>query len=164
MPKPEPRVARFYAFFKPTARDAEGIGARSSIKEDLGIPVVSVNTADVYSVSGIELSAGEKERLAKFLFSDSVVQDYSIDKEPFSSKNGDWLLEVGFKSGVTDNVGQTSLIGMRDVLGKDIPPHAEVRTSRQYCVKGNVSKAQAEKICSGVLANPVIQNFYVKKL
>ena len=159
-----PNSARFYAFFKPGTLDAAGRGVLSSIKDDLGLKVSSVKVADVYAVQGIPLSAPEKEKLAKFLFSDAVVQDYSVDREPFSKKDGDWLLEVGFKKGVTDNVGNTALIGMADVLGKPLPRGAVVRTSRQYCVTATLSKNDAEKICSGLLANSVIQDYSVKKL
>ncbi len=164
MPGPVPKPTKFYAFFKPGARDAAGSAALFSIKEDLRLPAKSVRTADAYSVSGIVLSSAERQKLAKFMFSDSVVQDYSIDKPPFSKKDGGWLLEVGFKPGVTDNVGLTSLIGMADVLGRRLPQGTAVRTSIQYCVKGPLSKLQAEKICSGLLANPVIQDYSVKKL
>jgi len=159
-----PKTTRFCAFFKPGASDAAGRGALSSIKEDLHFSATSVKTADVYSVEGISLSPAEKQKLAKFLFSDSVVQNYSIDNEPFSSRDGNWLLEVSFKPGVTDNVGMTSLIGMADVLGRKLPEGTAVRTSRQYCVKGKLSEKDAEKICSGLLANAVIQNYSVKKL
>ena len=155
---------RFYAVFKPSTTDAAGRSTLSSIKEDLNISVESVRTADVYSVEGIALSPDEQKRVAQFLFSDSVVQDSSIDKEPFSSADGNWLLEIGFKPGVTDNVGLTSLIGLADILGRSPPAETQVHTLRQYCIRGSLSKAQAEKICSDLLANPVIQHYSVTKL
>ncbi|MFA6048537.1 MAG: hypothetical protein WC792_01145 [Candidatus Micrarchaeia archaeon] len=164
MALPASNSTRFYAFFKPNATDAAGRGVLSSIKDDLGLEVSSVKVADVYAVHGIPLSASDKEKLAKFLFSDVVVQDYSVDKEPFSKKDGDWLLEVGFKKGVTDNVGNTALIGMADVLGRPLPRGAAVRMSRQYCVKGKISQKDAERICFGLLANSVIQDYSAKKL
>ena len=50
--------------------------------------------------------------------SDPVIQEFSIN-QPLA-KNFDWLIEVGFSPGVTDNVGKTAREAIELLLGENI--------------------------------------------
>ncbi len=156
-------VFKIEVAFLSSAKDPAGEGALKALREDLGLKAAeSVRTIDAYSVANSGLQKKDAELVAGRLFCDPVVQTFSVGKP--LAQGCDWVVEVGFKRGVTDSVGLTALVGIEDVLGKKLPLHAEVRTSKIYCIKGKLSKEEVERACKELLANGLIQNFSIKKL
>jgi phosphoribosylformylglycinamidine synthase II len=74
----------------------------------------------------------------------------------------DWLVEVGFLPGVTDNVGRTARETVETFLGRSLGELGGVYTSRQYLIWGNLTRAQVEQIATGLLANTLIQRFEIR--
>jgi phosphoribosylformylglycinamidine synthase len=142
--------------FKANVVDALGNSVRKRIIEDLKIKVDSVKTVDVYTIDS-ELSKEELKTLGEDLFADPVIQDFAVDDS--LAKDFDWLIEVGFKPGVTDNVGKTAKEAIEDVFKTKI---SGVYTSKQYIIKGNISKEDTEKISSGLLANQLIERWEIQ--
>ena len=140
--------------FKPEIRDSLGEMIKKRIIEDLLINVDSVKTIDAYTIDA-DLSVKQLKTLAENLFADQIIQNYSIDKS--LAKEFDWLIEVAFKPGVTDNVGKTSSEAIEDIL--KIKPNAY--TSRQYLISGRLDKEQVEKITSDLLANQLIERWKI---
>ena len=91
--------------FKEGIRDALGEKTKKRIIDNLALPVEKVATIEVYTIAG-ELTAAELQEAAAGPLSDPVIQEFSINKP--LAKNFDWLIEVGFRPGVTDNVGKTA--------------------------------------------------------
>jgi len=54
-----------------------------------------------------------------------------LDAPPFH-----WMLTVGYKPGVTDNVGRTSKTAVEDVLDRRLPDADAVYTERQFLLTG----------------------------
>ena len=145
--------------FKKGIRDALGEKTKKRIADNLGLPVASVATVEVYTVAG-ELSAAELRQSAEGPLSDPVIQEYAINKP--LAKNFDWLIEVGFRPGVTDNVGKTAREAITLLLGTSLGDRKiNVYTSRQYLISGPITKADAENIASGLLANDLIERHQV---
>ena len=145
--------------FKEGIRDALGEKTRKRITENLGLQVTKVATIEVYTIAG-GLSAAELGDAAAGPLSDPVIQQYSIN-QPLA-KNFDWLIEVGFRPGVTDNVGKTAREAITLLLGENIGERkVNVYTSRQYLISGEISPADAERIAAGVLANDLIERYQV---
>ncbi len=146
--------------FRKGIRDALGEKIRKRIIEHLGIPVDSVHTIEVYTIDG-PLDREELEQAARGPLSDPVIQEFSID-HPLASEF-DWLVEVGFRPGVTDNVGKTAAEAVALLTGKKVRIH----TSRQYAIEGvrgrcaldPLTAGDARRIASGLLANELIQRF-----
>jgi len=139
--------------FKENVVDALGNSVKKRIIEDLKIKVDSVKTVDVYTIDSI-LSNEELNMLGEELFADPVIQDFVVDSSV--AKDFDWLIEVGFKPGVTDNVGKTAKEGIEDIVKRKING---VYTSKQYVIKGDIKKDEAEKISSDLLANQLIERW-----
>ncbi|MCK5554412.1 MAG: phosphoribosylformylglycinamidine synthase, partial [Deltaproteobacteria bacterium] len=137
-------------------RDALGEKLKKRILEDLGLEVQSVNTISVYTIDA-DLSPGQLEKVASGPFSDPIAQVYSIDRP--LARCFDWLIEVGFRPGVTDNVGKTGREAIELRLGLKLKEEQKVYTSIQYLIKGNLKRPEVEKICTGLLVNPLIQRF-----
>ena len=64
------------------------------------------------------------------------------------------LLNVLYKPGVTDNVGQTAAAALRD-LGLSV---GRVATCRKYLVNGDAAEADLARLCTKVLANDAIEH------
>jgi phosphoribosylformylglycinamidine synthase len=145
--------------FKEGIRDALGEKTKKRIIDNLALPVDKVATIEVYTIAG-ELTASELKEAAAGPLSDPVIQEFSINKP--LAKHFDWLIEVGFRPGVTDNVGKTAREAITLLLGENIGAReVAVYTSRQYFISGQISKADAEKIASGLLANDLTERHQV---
>ncbi len=144
---------------RPMIRDARGEKIKRRIINDLNISVHSVSTVDVYTVDA-GLSADEIEKVAAGPFLDPVIQEFSIGKP--IRHDFDWAIEVGYKPGVTDNVGRTAREAVELLLQRKFRPEEGVYTSVLYLIKGDLTRDQAENIATGLLANILIQRFEVK--
>lgn len=134
------------------SRDALGACILSEIKRDLSLDAQKVKTIDVYTIDGT-LSLENLNRLAEALV-DPIIQEWSVDAP--LARGFDWLVEVGFRPGVTDNVGRTASETAKLVLGADFPKDSAVYTSRQYLINGEFMRSEVERIAVELLCNPLI--------
>ena len=131
--------------------------ANARVIEDLNIPVENVKTIDVYTIDAA-LSKEQLNFLGENLFADPVIQEFNVDKP--LAKNFNWLVEVGFKPGVTDNVGKTAKEAIKDVLKKELGKDEGIYTSKQYLIFGEgLTKENLEQIAKDILANELIQRW-----
>ena len=75
-----------------------------------------------------------------------MIQRYSVDRPLDGEGDFDWLLEVGYRPGVTDNVGHTAAEGVQDMLGRPLAEGEGFFTSPQYLLPG---RAWGGRISSG---------------
>lgn len=134
------------------ARNAQKAVSRAGFSN---VCVVSIN--DVYTVSS-GFSAADLEKCADLLHN-PVTQRVSVQK-PLCPVGFDWVVEIGFLPGVTDNVGKTASETLQDFFGKKARG-TEVFSSQEFFLKGVLSKEQARAI-GEMFANPLIQRIHVK--
>ncbi len=134
--------------------DATGQKLRDSIAENLTIPVESVRTVGVYTIDA-DLSSEQLDRLARELFADPIVM--SASTSPIT-KDFSWVIEVGYRPGVTDRTGRIASEAIRDMTGADY----NVYVSRQYVLKGNLTRTDVDRIASDLLANGLIERWEIK--
>jgi len=144
--------------FQAGIRDALGEKIKRRIKEHLGLPVDAVQTVEVYTVEGV-FSADELTAIASGPLCDPVIQQFTIDRG--IAQAFDWLIEVGFRPGVTDNVGKTAREAIDLLLGKSAARPVAVYTSRQYILSGALTGQDAERIASSLLANDLIEHYHL---
>lgn len=149
---------RIVVGLKDDVRDARGERLRNEIREHLGIELENVRALDVYMVDA-ELSEAEVEAAAKGPFCDPVIQEVAVNRP--LAHDFDVLIEVGFRPGVTDNVGRTAREAIQYQTGRRFKAGEGVYTSVQYLLKGQIDKAMAERIASGFLANGLIQRWTI---
>ncbi len=143
--------------YKPEVPDTIGQGILDDIT-DLGIRGVdSVRTATVYWIEGL-LDAQAIDRIGAELLADPITQVYTFRHESASPRT--WTLEVQFKPGVTDAVGDSAVKGIKD-LG--IVGVTGVRTGHKYWFTGNLNLHRLETIARRLLMNDVIQTFSYQK-
>ncbi len=132
---------------------------RKGISENLDIAVDAVKTIEVFSIDK-ELSVEQLEILGKNLFYDPIIQEFTVDL-PQAVGFG-WLIEVGLKPGVTDNVGKTAKDAIEEILKIKFAAGQAVYSSRQYLISGKgLARENIEKIAKDLLANSLIQRWLI---
>ncbi|QVW36796.1 phosphoribosylformylglycinamidine synthase subunit PurS [Geobacter sulfurreducens] len=149
---------RIEVALKEGVRDARGERVRREIEHFLHLPVHEVRTIDVYTVDA-GLSPDELEKAASEPFSDPVIQTWSLDR-PLAD-GFDYLVEVGFRPGVTDNVGRTAREAIEYITGRPFAAGEGVYTSVQYLLSGALSRTDVERIARDLLCNTLIQRYII---
>lgn len=136
--------------------DPLGDGIRQDIA-DLGISGVDrVRFIRLYELDGT-LSEEEAERVAHELLVDPVTQEYRCTRNTtVEALPSQWGVEVWYRPGVTDAVGETALKGIRD-LG--IHGVTAASTGRAYVIAGSLSEEEMKIICRRLLANDIIEEY-----
>jgi phosphoribosylformylglycinamidine synthase len=149
-------VYRIEVGFKPHIVDALGERTKTDIYNFLGITVDKVSTRRVYALD-MELKAGELEKIKRELLVDPIIEESSSRIMRF-----DWLIEVGYKPGVTDNVGKTAQKAIQNLLKRRFKETEKVYTSIQYLIKSStLSFIKSKKIGRELLSNEVIENLTI---
>ena len=142
--------------YKQNATDSAGEGIKKDV-EDLGISGVEyAKTMQLYMLSG-DITESDVENISKNLLIDSVTQYYEYKgSEHHKDDMGAWMIDVTYKHGVTDAVGDTTVKGIND-LG--ISGVTSAKTGKRFIIKGNLSEDDIATISKRLLANDVIQNY-----
>jgi phosphoribosylformylglycinamidine synthase len=145
---------------RPGLSDVLGERVAHRLRQHLGLNVRQVRLVDTYTIE--DGGAFEPERLsrvAREAFSDPITQRISVDRPVAPSC--DWVLEVGLRPGVTDNVGRTAREAVALILGSAPIAGLQVFTSRQYLLDGALGLADVERAASELLANPLVQTWRI---
>ncbi len=149
---------RIEVAFKKGVRDVPGEKLKRRIKMDLGIDV-EAHVIDVYTID-TEVHMNIGRILETDAFVDPIIQKGYVDKP--APMAGDWVIEVSFKPGVTDNVGRTAKEVIEALSGHAFTEGEGVYTSRMYFLKGKLRKDDIIKIAEGMLANTLINRYVYK--
>ncbi len=150
-------LARIEVGLKPTINDSYGEKTRKRISTDLHLTVESVRTIKVFTVEA-DLAGEQIRAAAAGPFSDPVTQEYSLGALALEKNLPfDWVIEVGFRPGVTDNEGRTAAQALGLLIGRKLERSEAVYTSTQFLLSGSLSREDAETIARKLLANDLIQ-------
>jgi len=138
-------------------KDARGNAATTRARGFLRLPVKTCRVRDVYKLD-IALSPAELEMLRK-AFTDTVISRSAAGR--LTPPAFDWMVEVGFKPGVTDNVGATARVVARDILDRPLTSEEAVYTSNQYFFSGELTRSDINRVAGDLLANPLIQTIRI---
>lgn len=139
--------------YKPNITDTVGKEILEDIA-DLGISgVTSVRTASIYWIEGT-LNSEHIHRICSELLVDSITQVFNLSGK--QENTVDWTVEVQFKPGVTDAVGDSTVKGINDI---GISCIDNVRSGKKFWLSGNINSEIVETITQRLLMNDVIQTF-----
>jgi len=110
-----------------------------------------ISCTDIYTLDSEYLSSECIEEA----FCDPVIQDVAVNS-PLTTDFA-WYIEVGFKPGVTDNVGHSAQYALKLITGRDI----RVFSARAYLLKGSLSRETVLNIAQECLANSLIQYYRI---
>ena len=150
---------RIEVALKPGLLDSLARRLSLQLTQDAGLPVQEVRTVRVFTLEG-DIEASELARAAAKLFADPISEVVSTDSSLTESvlPGFDLAFEIGFRPGVTDNVGHSSAEGLSELLGR--PFVGKVFASLQVLVKG-VTPAQAEAAAAS-LHNALIEDCEIR--
>ncbi len=142
---------------KPEITDSVGKEILEDIA-DLGIDgVESIRTASIYWIEGT-LNSEHIHRIGSELLADPITQVFNLTEE--KEETNDWTIEVQYKPGVTDAVGDSTVKGIKDI---GISSVNNVRTGKKFWLNGNLNDQIIENIAQRLLMNDVIQTFSYKE-
>ncbi|MBI4176455.1 MAG: phosphoribosylformylglycinamidine synthase [Candidatus Aenigmarchaeota archaeon] len=137
---------------------AKGI---ANFARSIGIPVDDVRRIKAYTIDK-DIGPDSLDMLAQELFADPIVELASVDTPMASAHKFDYLVEVGFKPGVMDTVGNTAAEAIGDMLDARFGKGEAVYTSMQVLVKGKgLTREQMDRLAAGYLANDNIQRWRI---
>ena len=151
-------AVRIEVGFKPGIKDALGENLKRRIIEDFAVEVTSVRTINVYTIDQ-ELSSSQIEQIRREIFTDPITEQSSL--LPLA-EGFDWIVEVSYWPGVTDNAGRTSQEAIEDLLKIKFEEGNTVYTSRQYLLNGRLKREDVQRAARGLLANEVIERWEIK--
>ncbi len=137
--------------------DARGARVVQQARKFFRLPVRACVTRDVYKVD-VPLTA-RAWCAVRDIITDPVIGRSAAGR--LRAAACDWLVEVSYKPGVTDNLGRTAQEVVADVLGRPLTPEEGVYTSVQYFLRGALTREQAQRLGRDLLANELIQNLRV---
>ena len=98
-------ATRIEVAYREGIRDVPGEKLRNRLRRDLDKDII-VHVVDVYTVDAPITGRRHREAAARTCFIDPVLQEGYVGTPVIF--DADWVIEVGFKPGVTDNVGRTA--------------------------------------------------------
>ena len=138
-------------------RDSRGEAVKQQISDLLNLTVDKIQTRDVYTISA-EISPEEAEKVAKEL-ANPVLQ---IGKVGETNVACDWIVAVGFRPGVTDNVGRSAHEAVGDIVGRHLKEEEFVFSSTEYLISApQFSEKDIKHIAKDLLANELIETIAV---
>ncbi|MCG2732257.1 AIR synthase-related protein, partial [Pseudodesulfovibrio aespoeensis] len=153
-------LCRVVVGLKEGVRDVVGEKVARKIRSELGVEVGDVRIVSVFTLEGLTQLQVDTA-LERAALHDPVLHEVSL--APLA-RDFDWILEVGFRPGVTDNEGRTARETLGVVLGlsKVGLESVKVYTSRQYLIRAGLDEAGIRHIAADLLANELIQRFEYK--
>ena len=129
-------------------------------KEFLGVNLDSMEQVNFYKIESKLSQTDLIEKIKKIgpeVFCDSIIQKFISKNIIYDfSYRPSFVVEVSFRPGVTDNPGHAAKEAL-SVTGLD----AEVSSGTLYFLFGDLSKTDAEKVASDILANDLIQKIEI---
>jgi phosphoribosylformylglycinamidine synthase len=148
----------------PQWRDARGEGVRRQLESFLGFEVAAVRSRDVYTIMA-DLDRAEAVKIAELL-ADPVLQCCQVDDWKSANYHPmgkfDFLVAIGFRPGVTDNVGRSAHDAVGDIVGRKLRDDEQVFSSVEYLFYGdNLTAENVALAARKLLGNELIQTVKV---
>ena len=163
-------IHRIEIYTRPSLLDPAGQALQARLRRFTDFAVRDVRTLAVYAFDSDALGGpvprgdGAPQPLAELgagLFGDPVLNECRTDGAALKALPWDWYIEVGFRPGVTDNVGRTARESLEQRLGRPGADGHQVHTATGYFVRGRLSRAQAQALAADWLGNALIQRAVV---
>ncbi|AMK10556.1 MAG: AIR synthase-related protein [Pseudodesulfovibrio sp.] len=153
-------LCRVIVGLKEGVRDVLGEKIARKIRNELGMDVGGVRIVNVFTLEGVTREQVDLA-LERAALHDPVLHEASLSP---LARDFDWIIEVGFRPGVTDNEGRTARETLGVVLGlpKSEREGLKVYTSRQYLIQADLDQDGVHHIAKDLLANELIQRFEYK--
>jgi len=155
-------VFRVEVGLKKEIKDPSGNTLLRRIKNDFAIDSVKdVRVLKTYLIDMESTTEDMVDRFSREVLRDPVTEIFTLGEDLTGKYKFDWLVDVGFLPGVTDNEGKTAIWGFRTLTGGRKIDNDRIFSGRKYLLSGQISRKEIEKIASDLLANKLIQHFRI---
>lgn len=138
-------------------KDSRAEGVKEETGKFLGIKFDALKTRDVYTVSA-DISESQAEKIASEL-ANPVIQKSVLGQ---SDSACDWMVSVGYRPGVTDNIGNSAHEAVGDIIGRKLREDEFIFSSVEYLFFGSeLSRNNIQHIANDLLANSLIENISI---
>ncbi len=134
---------------------------RDEISAQLGFDLPGLERVMCYSIHA-PLSDDERQLIGSHVLCDPIAEELVSSSVVHTTY--DWCVEVGYKAGVTDNVGRTAQTAIEDALGRSLGSGQRVSSSTKYLLAGKLDAEAVAEIAEGWLANRLINTVRVEPL
>jgi len=141
---------------QPHRLDPMGRKARSTVSGEVPGLIDDIRVVRVYTVSE-DLTEDVLTTWARGALSDPISDQVSVNGH--LPTEADWIVEVDFKPGVTDNEGRTAREAL-SLLLEDRPAPA-VYSGLQYRIFGRLERGQVHRLAEDFFANTLIQRIRI---
>ena len=142
--------------YKDNIFDAIGEGVKKDIA-DLGMSSASnIKFSQLYRIDGA-LKKDKLNFICNDILSDSITQRFLFAGGKKKS-DGSHFIEVWYKKGVTDAVGESVKKAIEDVGIKGIK---SVMTGKKYSFDGHLAERELKEIAAKLLANTLVEDYYI---
>lgn len=145
----------------PQAGNTAGGHIAQRIRQFLKLPIEQCRLIKVFTVDGLDRKQMEY-LLENAIWHDPILQRASLGPLPIMDPAPQWLCEIGFRPGVTDNEARTARDTAAMVL--NIPRESlavYTATQYQFLVPSETGQSDIEKICRDLLCNELIERFRI---
>ncbi len=148
-------MIRIEVSVRPGLHDPMGEADSRALRKFLSIPVQGVRVVRVYTIDG-DVPPEVCREFAASALADPVSEIFTVD-EPVPG-GCDWICEVSYRPGVTDNEGRTATEALRFMY----PDAPVVYFAKQYRLTGgNLTREDVEKAAAEYFANQLIQSWSI---
>ncbi|MHB8108997.1 MAG: AIR synthase-related protein [Syntrophorhabdaceae bacterium] len=147
--------------YKEDGLDVPGNKLKRRIKSDLNIHIENAHVVDVFTIDAT-LDPDILDILTFDAFVDPVIQKGIRNQATMF--DADWVVEVGYKPGVTDNTGRTAKEVVEAMSGRQFGENEAVYNSKMYFLKGSINEDDVHKIAVDILANVLINRYAIKDI
>jgi len=143
-------------------QDPHGVVLKRRILNDFDITgITEVRVLKVYLLDIAQCTENMAERFTREVLADPLIEVAHSGEELTDTFPFDWLIEVGFLPGVTDNEGKTTRWAFDLLFPGTLAPHDSVYTGRKFLLNGAISQKEVETIATGLLCNKLIQRYRI---
>ena len=153
-------IHRIEIFTRTRLLDPAGQALLGRLKRFTRFDLRDIRTLAVYAFDSEALRKPPPVSLAELgadLFGDPVLSECRMDGAALKAVPWDWYVEVGFRPGVTDNVGRTARESLEFRLGLPFVNGHRVHTATGYFIRGRLTSAEAQALAREWLGNGLIQ-------
>ncbi len=158
-------MARWRLDISSTITDARAKVTLNKLSQlELSNEISKLHILDTYTIDAATVDT-EAVKSVSALFCNNLTQKYSLKQsllalgdiqELTEDFEFNWLIEIGYLPGVTDNIGNTAQLTIEDFLKTKFSSGKKVYSSQVFLLLGDLNK-QDIKMISMALHNPLIQ-------
>ncbi|MDD3119577.1 MAG: AIR synthase-related protein, partial [Victivallales bacterium] len=139
--------------------DPRGEAITKQAGDFLGLTTGPVRTRDIYTIRA-EITAEQVRQIAAEL-ANPVLQTSVVGASIPEGHKFDFMVIVGYKPGVTDNVGRTAGEAVGDIIGRRLNEGEKVFSSVEYMFFDQPDRKVVDRIARKLLANELIESIQI---